>query len=86
MSSVTFVPLILNIRLKSRLGMNVVPSSVILPIVVTVAFEPLDCTSTIFDTFSDDPPNETTVAMFIDSLTFFLLIQSLSRQLVVEPA
>jgi len=34
----------------------------------------------------DDPPNETAVAMFIDSLTFFFLIQSLSRQLVVKPA
>ena len=86
MSSVTFVPLILNIRLKSRLGMNVVPSSVTLPIVVTVAVKPLDCTSTILDALCDDPPNETTVAMFIDSLTFFFLIQSLSRQLVVEPA
>lgn len=86
MSSVTFVPLILNIRFKSRLGMNVVPSSVILPIVVTVTIEPLDCTSTIFDALCDDPSNETAMAMFIDSFTFFLLIQSLSRQLVVEPA
>jgi len=66
--------------------MNVVPSSVILPIVVTVTFKPLDCTSTILDALCDDPPNETAVAMFIDSLTFFLFIQNLSRQLVEEPA
>jgi hypothetical protein len=78
--------LILNIRLKSRLGVKFIPSFVMLPIVVTVAFEPLDCTSTIFDALCDDPSNETTVAMFIDTLTFFLLIQNLSRQLVVEPA
>ena len=85
-SSVSFAPLILNIRLKSRVGVKVVPSFVILPSVVTVAFKPLDCTNTILDALFDEPPNETAVAMFIDSLTFFFLIQSQGRQLVVEPA
>ena len=65
--------------------MKFVPSFVTFPKVVNVTVEPTVCAIAILEAHLDDVPNETTVAMFIDSLTFFFLIQNLSRQLVVEP-
>ena len=57
--------------------MKFVPSFVTLPKVVNVTVEPTVCAITILDAHLDDFSNETTMAMFIRSLTFLRLIQNL---------
>lgn len=75
-TSVTFCPLLSNIRLKAGLGVKFVPSLVTLPKVINVTIEPTVCAIAIFDAHLDDFSNETTVTMFVRSLTFLRLIQN----------
>lgn len=57
--------------------MKFFPPFVALPKLVNVTVEPTVSAITIFGSHLDDLPNETTVAMLIVSVTFFLLIQNL---------
>ena len=56
--------------------MKFVPPLVALPTLVNVTIEPAVRAIAIFKAHLDDLPNETTVTMFVRSLTFLRLIQN----------
>ena len=57
--------------------MKLVPSFNMPPSVVSVTVDPTVCAIAIFNSFFDDPPNETTVTMLVFSLTLLRRIQNL---------